>query len=278
MKIDTHHHFWDYDPKQYGWISDKMSVLKRDFGPTDLQKEIQSAGIDAVVSVQARQTLEETRWLIEIAEKTPFVAGVVGWVPLMDRDVDKHLDELHAHEVLRGVRHVVHDEPDDNFILGSDFNRGVDRLQGFGLVYDLLIFAKHLGATIKFVDQHPGQPMVLDHIAKPVIRDGQFHAEWDREFRELAKRDNVTCKFSGVATEVRDESWTIDTVRPYWDSAWESFGPDRLMFGSDWPVCLLMTEYKRWVDTVSTLAGELSKSEQQAFWSDTAAMAYGLSL
>ncbi|QDV70319.1 Amidohydrolase [Rosistilla carotiformis] len=277
MKIDSHHHLWNYDPEQYGWISEQMAVLRRDFSPTDLQQELRDAGIDAAVAVQAQQTIAETEWLLEQAGKNPVIAGVVGWVPLASDQVADDLDRLHQNELLKGIRHVVQDEPADDFILGDDFNRGVAKLAGFGLVYDILIYGKHLPATIPFVDRHPHQSFVLDHIAKPTIRGGQFDDTWARQMRELARRDNVVCKFSGVVTEVRDPEATIETIRPYWDVALEAFGPDRLLFGSDWPVCLLKISYGQWVEMVTELSAGLSPSEQEKFWGLNAAKAYGLS-
>jgi L-fuconolactonase len=186
------------------------------------------------------------------------------------------MNQFAGNDLLKGVRHVVQDEPDPNFLLRADFNRGVSRLLDYGWVYDILIFAKQLPATIQFVDLHPRQPFVLDHIAKPTIAVGKFDRQWATDLRELAQRPNVLCKFSGVATEVRDTEWSIDTVRPYWDAMLESFGVERIMFGSDWPVCLLRTEYGRWVDCVKTLSAELSTAEQRLFWHDNAVKAYQL--
>ncbi len=216
-----------------------MSVLKRDFLPGDLATEIQQAGIDGVVSVQARQSVEETGWLIGLAAEHDFIQGVVGWVPLASPDAQSSLERLGPSPWLKAVRHVVQDEPEDTFILGQKFNRGVSLLKEFDLVYDILIYAKHLAHSTTFVDQHPDQTFVLDHIAKPTIQAAEFHQKWADEFRELARRERVYCKFSGVVTEIRDQTWSVDSIRPYWDVALEAFGFSRLMFGSDWPVCLL---------------------------------------
>ena len=276
MRVDSHHHFWNYAPEEYGWITDDKAVLKRDFGAKDLLAVIEPAGIDGVVSVQARQTVEETKWLLEIAAENEFVKGVVGWVPLRDSDAQVAIEDWSHHDNLKAVRHVVHDEPDDDFILGKEFNAGISHLKNYGLVYDILIFAKHLPNTIEFVDQHPEQPFVVDHIAKPTIHADKFDEDWKKHFVELAKRPNVSCKFSGVVTEVRDETWDLDTIRPYWEVAVEAFGDKRLMYGSDWPVCLLKSEYARWVEAVKELAGQLSESEQVEFWGGTAARVYNL--
>ena len=276
MLIDSHHHLWKYSPEQYGWIDDAKQPLKKDFLGPELREIAAAGGVDGFVSVQARQIVEETQALIDIAAEEPLIKAVVGWVPLADDNVSEVLDRFKDSKILKGVRHVVQDEPDDRFILGADFNRGVSKLNDYGLVYDVLIFAKQLPASIEFVDHHASLPMVLDHIAKPTIHADAFDADWEKNFREIAKRPNLTCKFSGVVTEVRDAEWSIDTVRPYWDVALEAFTPKRLMFGSDWPVCLLRCEHKKWVDTVKELASELSADEQEDFFAGTVTRAYGL--
>lgn len=276
MLIDSHHHLWKYSAEQYGWISDEMSVLRNDFLGSQLREIGVTSQVDGFVSVQARQVIEETDALLEIADSEPLIKAVVGWVPLADPNVAEALDKYAGNKKLKGVRHVVQDEPDDRFIMGDDFNRGVALLKDRDLVYDVLIFAKQLPASIEFVDRHSDLPMVLDHIAKPTIHENEFDSAWETNFREIAKRDNLTCKFSGVVTEVRGESWSIETIRRYWDVALEAFTPSRLMFGSDWPVCLLKTQHKRWVDTVRELASELSADEQADFFANTATKAYNL--
>ena len=276
MLIDSHHHLWTYSAEQYGWISDSMSVLRRDFTLDELRGVAAESGVDGFVAVQARQTVEETTDLLRDAAEEPLIRGVVGWVPLADPNVSEILDRFTDDAAFKGVRHVVQDEPDDRFILGSDFNRGVSELAGRGLVYDILIFARQLPASIEFVDRHPELEMVLDHIAKPTIATSQFDTDWEIHFRELAKRSHVSCKFSGVLTEVRDPAWSIETIRPYWDVALEAFTPQRLMFGSDWPVCLLRTGHREWVETVRMLASELSASEQADLFANTAIKAYHL--
>ncbi len=275
MKIDSHHHFWEYDSESYAWIGDGMDVLKRNFLPDDLLQEVPRAGIDGVISVQATQTVDETRWLLGMAEQHEFIKGVVGWAPLASPDLGEVLASLES-PLLKGIRHVVQAEPDDDFILGKEFNRGVALLDGVGLIYDILIFAKHLPQAIQFVDLHPEQTFVLDHIAKPTIAADAFDAEWAERIKELGERPHVYCKFSGVVTEVRDTEWSIDLIRPYWDVALEAFGPSRLLFGSDWPVCLLRSVYGEWVSAVSDLASELSADEQADFFGRNAALVYGL--
>lgn len=276
--IDSHHHLWEYSAEEYSWIDDSMAVLRRDFLLDELDGIARRSGVDGFVAVQARQTVEESRWLLELAGRSPRILGVVGWVPLAHRDVEEHLDRFSPDPRLCGVRHVVQDEPDDRFLLGDDFNRGVSLLKRFGLVYDVLIYARHLPAAIEFVDRHPDQPMVLDHIAKPAIDRGPPDSQWVAGIRELARRDNVSCKFSGVVTEIRfGEPWTVEDIQPYWETVLEAFTPQRLMFGSDWPVCLLKTEHARWLAAVQDLASSLSPNEQQMLFAGTAARVYGLS-
>jgi L-fuconolactonase len=276
MQIDSHHHFWKYDPVQYAWIGPDMSVLQRDYLPANLADEISRAGIDGVVSVQARQTIEETTSLLAMAAEHEFLRGVVGWVPLAAPDIARVLEPLARSPWLKGVRHVVQDEPDDAFILGTEFNRGVSQLKQFGLVYDILIYARHLTNTIRFVDRHPDQPFVLDHIAKPTIQAAEFPRAWRDELRELARREHVVCKFSGVVTEVRDAAWSTELIRPYWDAAIDAFGSKRLMFGSDWPVCLLRSGYGQWVSSVRELIADLSPAEQGDIMGANACRVYDL--
>lgn len=279
MRLDSHHHFWNFSPLEYPWIDDAKSSLKQDFGPAELMSVVKPAGIERVVAVQARQTPAETEWLLGLAEQHDLVAGVVGWFPLMrELELSQTLERFGRHRKLVGVRHVVQDEPDDGFILGEAFNRGVARLKDFDLVYDILIFAKQLKPTIEFVDRHPAQRFVLDHIAKPTIARGRFDRAWEIEIRELAKRENVVCKFSALTTEVTDAEWDVPLLRPYWDVVVEAFGPKRLMFGSDWPVCLLRTEYARWVAAVEELSAGLSEDERRSFWGTTALQTYQLNV
>jgi L-fuconolactonase len=275
VKIDAHHHFWHYSPEEYGWIDDAMGAIRRDFLPADLAATLKPEHVDGVVSVQARQTVEETRWLLSLARENSFVKGVVGWVPLAEDAVGDLLDELLAEPRLKGVRHVVQGEPNPKFLEGAAFNAGVCEVTSRGLVYDLLIFARQLPPAIDFVDRHPGQIFVLDHIAKPVVQ-GLPDSIWTRNLRDLAHRENVYCKFSGVVTEVPGWQWTPELLRPYFDVVMEAFGPSRLMFGSDWPVCLVATEYARWVDFVEKSAAPLSASERMRLLGGTAVEAYKL--
>ncbi|MFP6886871.1 MAG: amidohydrolase family protein [Opitutales bacterium] len=275
MKIDSHHHFWKYDPIEYSWMNEDMGVLKRDYGPTELKKEIDEAGIDGVVSVQASQTLAETDALLDYAAKEDFIKGVVGWFPLAEENVVEVIAPYVDNRLLKGVRHVVQDEPDDRFILGEDFNRGVSHLKEFGLVYDILIYERQLAPSIEFVDRHPNLVFVLDHVAKPRIRDNAMKP-WADLMRQMAERPNVYCKLSGMATEGDWKNWTEEQLVRYAEVALEAFGSQRLMFGSDWPVALLAVEYQRWVAIVDDFISTLSEDEQAAIWGETAARAYKL--
>lgn len=275
MKIDSHQHFWNYDPVEYSWIGDHMAKLRRDFGPEDLLVETAKAGIDAVISVQASQTLRETEFLNEYAAGNDFIKGVVGWVPFAEPNVEAHIERFAAEPKMVGMRHVVQDEPDDAFILGAAFNEGISKLRHHGLIYDILIYERQLGPSIEFVDRHPNQVFVLDHIAKPRIGDGAVEP-WKSQIFELAQRENVYCKISGVATEADWADWSEAQLLPYLETALEAFGPSRLMFGSDWPVALLAIDYAQWVGIVETFASTLSEPEQTRLWSGTAAEAYSL--
>ncbi|MBM3767235.1 MAG: amidohydrolase [Acidobacteria bacterium] len=273
--IDTHHHFWKYSTKEYGWISDSMKVIRRDFLPPDLEKTLKDAGVDGAISVQARQSVEESDWLLGMAEKNKFLLGVVGWVDLRSKDVDKDLERLAKHKKFKGVRHVVQDEPDDNFILGAAFNEGIKKLIKYDLRYDILIFEKHLKDSIAFVDKHPRQMFVLDHMAKPRIKD-RVLSPWRENMIELAKRPNVYCKISGMITEADWQKWTSADLAPYLDGAMEAFGPKRLMFGSDWPVMLVAGQYKPWVELVKKTISRYSKDEQERILYKNAVEAYKL--
>lgn len=273
--IDSHQHFWHYNPSDYGWIGEAMKGLRRDFLPEHLDAEMHNAHIHGVVSVEARQKTEETRWLLELAGTHPFILGVVGWVPLISPSVVNALEQFSSDSHLRGVRHVLHDERDDMFMLRTDFNAGVSLLHRFNLAYDILIFEKHLPQTMTFVDRHPRQLFVVDHCAKPRIRDNAIEP-WRTNIRQLARRENVYCKLSGMVTEAEFAEWTEEQLKPYFETVLEAFGPKRLMFGSDWPVCTVACEYERWHAVVNRWAARLSPSEQEEVLGGTAIRAYHL--
>lgn len=274
MTIDAHQHFWRYTAEDYGWIDDNMAVIRRDFGPDDLAAVFRAHGVDGSITVQARQTLAETDWLLDLAGRPSPIAGVVGWAPLVEPEVRRHLERFSAAPKFKGVRHVVQGEP-AGFLDRPDFNRGIREVTSCGLTYDVLIFARQLEEATRFVDRHPRQVFILDHIAKPVV-SGAPDPLWVRQIREFARRENTYCKFSGVATEVPGWKWTAALVKPYFDVALEAFGAKRLMYGSDWPVCLVAAAYAEWIGFVRECASNLSLDEQAWIFGKTAASAYRL--
>jgi L-fuconolactonase len=253
-----------------------MVPLRRDFLPSDLLVETQSSQVEGVVSVQARQSIEETRWLLDQSNNLSWIEGVVGWLPLVSPNIRTVMEQFSHERKLVGLRHVVQDEPDDGFLSRPDFNLGMQAMLEFGWTYDLLIYGRQLPFAIPFVDRHPQQMFVLDHIAKPSILPDVWDAEWAKNLNELAKRPNVACKFSGVVTEVQAARWDLQQIRPYWETALNAFGASRLMFGTDWPVCLLKAKYTEWVSAVDELASELSSAEKADFWSNNAIKSYRL--
>ncbi|MCE4566968.1 amidohydrolase family protein [Maribellus sp. CM-23] len=275
MVIDTHHHFWNYNPVEFAWIDDEMAAIRKNFLPEDLASTIQNSGVDGVVTVQARQCLEETEWLLQLASENEFIKGVVGWLPLADKNIQTILDKYHGNRWLKGVRHVVQGEPDPEFILGEAFNQGVSQLKVYGLVYDILILEHQLANTIRFVDRHPDQLFVLDHIAKPKIKTNEIQP-WHKLLKELAKRENVSCKISGMVTEADYQHWTEAQLQPYFDAVFNAFGPARLLFGSDWPVCQVATNYSAWLQLVKKQVSKLSSEEQNQIFYHNALKAYHL--
>jgi L-fuconolactonase len=244
VRVDGHQHYWRYDPAEYGWIDDTMPGLRRDFLPEHVKAQMDRAGFDAAVAVQARQTMEETRFLLELADRHSFVVGVVGWVDLRAQGARAQLERCARHPKLVGIRHIVQAEPDDQFLLGDDFCRGIALLAEFDLAYDILIYPRHLRVAAEFTRRFPGHRFVLDHLAKPEIRRGEIRS-WEADLRSLAEQPNVFCKLSGLVTEADWQRWTPGQLRPYLDAAFDCFGPDRLMVGSDWPVCTVAAEYER---------------------------------
>jgi len=277
MQIDAHQHFWIYNPDEYGWIDESMAALRRDFLPENLVPELKRNGFQGSVAVQARQTLEETRWLLEFAERSASILGVVGWVDLRSPDVHSQLTAFAANPKLVGIRHIVQAEPDDRFLLQPEFLRGISALEEFDLAYDILIYPKHLSVAAEFVERFPRQRFVLDHLAKPPIKSGDLDS-WAQGIRRLAAFPNVFCKLSGLVTEADWHNWRPEQITPYLDVAFEAFGPDRLMIGSDWPVCLVAAAYARVVQVVTDYLGRQNPAWREAvlggnaqrFWKLTA--------
>lgn len=273
-RVDSHHHLWCYTPEEYGWIDDAMQTLRRDFLPEDLEREARSAGVSATVAVQARQTVAETAWLLQLAAHSELIRGVVGWLPIAADDFPSALERFDAGPLLKGLRHVVQGEPAD-FLDGAEFNRGIAALRNTGLVYDVLIFARQLAEATRFIDRHPQQVFVLDHIAKPEIAAGELEI-WSKGIRELARRENVVCKLSGMVTEADWSHWSPASLQPYFDTVLEAFGPARLMAGSDWPVLTVACTYQRWWQTIAEWIAPLSAAERTEIESGTAMRTYRL--
>ena len=253
----------------------EMKAIQRDFLPVDLRREISATGIDGTVAVQARQSLDETRWLLELAATNDFIKGVVGWLPLSSPQARRDMEGLAANLKLKGVRNVLQGEADELWLRNAQFNAGMDALTEFGLVYELLVFERQLQAAITFVDQHPSQIFVLDHLGKPRVKEGQLEP-WKRHICELAKRENVCCKISGLVTEADWSAWREAQLRPYVETVLEAFGSSRVMFGSDWPVCRLACNYSRWGETVERLTDFLSVVERARLWGGNASRVYRL--
>lgn len=275
MIIDSHQHFWNYEPEKHSWIDDEMSVIRRDFLSDDLQKVFAENGVDACVAVQADQTTEETNFLISIAENNNFIKGVVGWVNLRSESIEEDLLKYKKYDVVKGFRHVVQGEQDHNFMLRPEFLRGIELLGKYDLCYDILIFPHQLGAALELVKKFPNQKFVIDHIAKPYIKDGFFEG-WAVMMREIAKHQNVYCKISGMITEAGYKTWTTEQVHPYMKLVLESFGAGRVMYGSDWPVCLVAGNYSMVKSLVTDFISDLSQEQQNAIMGGNAAKFYNL--
>jgi len=275
MVIDSHHHFWNYKATDYGWIDESTPMLRHDFGPSELRHEIENACVDGVITVQARQSIAETEWLLALAAEHEFIRGVVGWVPLAEPQIERELERFAVDRRLKGVRHVLQDEPDDAHMLRADFRRGLGCLGKHGLVYDLLVFQRHLPFACTLADEFPEQSFVLDHLAKPPIRSGELMS-WAGELVELAQRPNVSCKISGLVTEANHRTWTEGQIADCLEIALEAFSPRRLLFGTDWPVCLLATTYAGWTSLVRRFLARLSADEQAAILGGNAWRIYAL--
>ncbi len=275
LRIDAHQHFWHYKPEEFPWLQGDLECLRGDYRIEDLAFEMSCANVSGTVAVQARQTEAETAWLLELAAAREEVLGVVGWLPLSADDFSARLERFAGEPLLKGLRHIVQAEP-DGFLSGAGFERGIRRLAGTGLVYDILILERQMREVIAFVDRHPGQSFVLDHLAKPCIATRKMEP-WQSNLQELALRPNVTCKLSGMVTEA-GRTWTSADLKPYFDVAVEAFTPGRLMVGSDWPVLTAHCTYRRWWQTVADWVAPLSQDEQSDILAKTALRVYSLQL
>jgi L-fuconolactonase len=275
--IDSHHHFWDLTqgtPFDYRWLDvPKNAAIKRDFLPQHLQPRIQKAGVDRTILVQTQHNLEENRWALRLAEKHDFIAGVVGWVDLASPACEDQLLEFKKHRKFVGVRHVVQDEPDDNFILRPEVLRGLAVLESHNVPFDLLFYVRHLKHTRALAQRFPGLTFILDHLAKPEIKDQRLD-NWLDEFRAAARYPNVVCKLSGLVTEADWKHWKPDDLKPYVQEALNTFGPDRLLYGSDWPVCKLAGTYQQVFDALVEALGSIASSDRAAIFGNNAVRVY----
>jgi L-fuconolactonase len=275
MRLDAHNHFWKYSPEEFAWISDEMSYIRRDFLPEQLYAEQIRYGWEGSIAVQAAQTVAETEFLLSLAGSEPNIRGVVGWLDLCAPGIGEELDVWAPHPRLVGLRHVVQGEPDDQFMLRKDFMQGISLLERHGLTYDILIYPRHLPVALELVKQFPTQKFVIDHLAKPPIR-AQEREPWARDLRAFKEQPHVFAKLSGLVTEADWAAWRPDDFRFYLDTAFEVFGPHRLMIGSDWPVCLLAGTYSEVMGIVPAYVSQLSEAEQAAVLGGTCAAFYAV--
>ncbi|MGA9637823.1 amidohydrolase family protein [Flavobacterium sp.] len=275
MVIDSHQHFWQYESQKHEWIDDEMATIRRDFMPQDLAIVYQENRIDGCIAVQADQTLAETDFLLELAAENDFIKGIVGWVDLRASNIEEVLALYSQYPKLKGFRHVVQGEPDHNFLLRSNFLRGIAALEKYNFTYDILIFPHQLGAALELVKQFPNQKFVIDHIAKPYIKDG-FYDGWASLMLEIGKQKNVYCKLSGMTTEADYKTWTPEQIHPYMKLALEAFGADRVLFGSDWPVCLVAGNYAQTKELVTQFIAQLSPKEQKKIMGQNAINFYNI--
>ena len=275
MNIDSHQHFWMYDPARHAWIDESMGLLKRDFLPEDLASELGANGMDASIAVQADQSEEETLFLLNLAEHARGVAGVVGWTDLASARIEERLRFFSQYRKLCGFRHVVQSEPDDDFMLRPEFMRGISRLREFGFAYDILIYPKQLPAAIELAGRFPGQRFVVDHLAKPEIKTKGI-SDWAARISDIARNPNVYCKLSGLVTEADWRGWTPADFDAYLDVVFEAFGVDRLMFGSDWPVCLLAGSYKQVRQIVEDYGDRNAPTAREKIFGENASRFYDL--
>ena len=273
MRIDAHQHFWRYNPREHAWMTDAMHGLKRDYLPADLQPLLERTGLHGTIAVQARQSVEETERLLALAGKHDFTKGVFGWVDRQAPDLRAQLERYREQRKLVGVRHLVQDEPDERFMLRPAFLRGLRLLAEFDLAYDLLLFPQHLPIAVEVVQQLPQQRFVLDHLAKPPITS-QIMLPWEHDIRRLASFPNVYCKVSGMVNEAAWQHWKIHDFTRYLDVVFDCFGPDRLMFGSDWPVCTLAASYAEVALIVLDYVRGLPTETQAKIWGGNATRFY----
>lgn len=274
MVLDSHVHFWKYDNKRYEWIDDSMKMLQKDHLPFHLESTLRRNGVDGVVAVQAEQSEVETLFLAELAKTHTFIKGIVGWVELRDEKAAERLEYFTQFSSIKGYRHIAQGEP-DNFFYDEHFRRGISLLEQYGLTYDILIYPHQLKAAIDLVGAFPQQPFILDHCGKPIIRDREI-GKWEQDIQALASFQNVYCKLSGLFTEAKWKSWSVGDFYPYLDVVFKAFGPQRLVFGSDWPVMLVSGMYVQWKSLLEKYMENMLEEEKQAVFGGNCAEFYNL--
>jgi L-fuconolactonase len=277
MNIDSHQHFWKYHPVRNAWIDNSMKVIQRDFLPEDLYPILKDKGIGGCIAVQADQSEEETNFLLQCAQNNSFIKGVIGWVDLRAENVDERLDHFSKDKNFKGVRHIVQAETDDAFMLKPKFLNGISKLEQFGLTYDILIHQHQLKQAIAMVNKFPKQKFVLDHIAKPKISEG-IDAEWKNDINLLATHENVFCKISGLVTETENHQWIEPMFKPFLDTVIKAFGINRLLFGSDWPVCLLAGAYQEVLQIITNNLSNFSEKDRAKVMGGNASRVYNLNI
>ena len=275
MRIDAHQHFWIYNSVRDAWIDDDMEVIRKNYLPKDLLPVLQENNMDGCVAVQADQSINETNFLLKLANENDFIKGVVGWVDLRKENLEEQLEQYVSFKKLKGFRHIVQAEKQVDFLLRDDFCKGVSLLKKFGFTYDILIYPKQLMVAIEFVKRFPEQFFVIDHLAKPNIRERKI-GEWEKEIKLIAAFPNVYCKLSGMVTEADWGRWFVGDFKPYIEIVLENFGIDRVMFGSDWPVCLLAATYKQCCEILEENTIHFSEEEKRKLWGENAIRFYNL--
>jgi L-fuconolactonase len=275
LRIDSHQHFWHYDPAKHVWMNDNMVVLKTDYLPNDLEPLLKKCDLDGCVAVQANQAEVENDFLLGLANQHDFIKGIVGWIDLRAENLSERLEYYQQFPKIKGFRHVIHDEPKLDFMLQSSFMKGVSVLKNYSYTYDILIFAEHLPSTLTFVKSHQNQPFVIDHIAKPNIKSGEIDI-WKKQIKEVATFENVHCKISGMVTEADWQNWRKEDFTKYLDMVVEAFGTKRIMYGSDWPVCTLAANYEQQFNIVKEYFASFSEVEQEQFFGGNASKFYQL--
>jgi L-fuconolactonase len=274
-RIDSHQHFWNYDPVAHSWINDDMEIIRQDFLPGDLESILYEYGFNGCVAVQADQTETENHFLLEQAMNNDFVKGVVGWVDFKAANIEDRLAYYKQFDKLKGFRHILQGETDRAYMLNTDFKSGIAKLKQFGYTYDILIYTDQLGFANEFAAAFPDQPFAIDHLAKPDIKNSDID-QWAKDMKAIAQNENVSCKISGMVTEADWKEWKYEDFVPYMDMVFEAFGADRVMYGSDWPVCRVAATYGEMLSIPKTYIAKLSDTEQSKFWGDNATKFYKL--